>query len=38
MSGATLLVTNNNTGFKREAVTDGVGTSTWPTCLRPPTA
>src|SRR5438093_12849549 len=25
MPGATVLVTNNNTGFKREAVTDGVG-------------
>jgi hypothetical protein len=25
MPGATVLVTNNNTGFKREVVTDGVG-------------
>ncbi len=25
MPGATVLVTNNNTGFQREAVTDGVG-------------
>ena len=25
MPGATVLITNNNTGFKREAVTDGVG-------------
>src|SRR3954463_16795765 len=25
MPGATVLATNNNTGFKREAVTDGVG-------------
>src|SRR5438034_8514808 len=25
MPGATVLVTNNNTGFKRETVTDGVG-------------
>ena len=25
MPGATVLVTNNNNGFKREAVTDGVG-------------
>jgi hypothetical protein len=25
MPGATVLITNNNTGFKREAVTDGIG-------------
>jgi hypothetical protein len=25
MPGATVLATNNNTGFKREAVTDGIG-------------